>query len=362
MSHLSQPRLTSSLPSPDPFRARLCRTLVDDVLREVECELLAAKSVRFLAHFPWVPGKRLRPITFLSIAVEKTPAPSVNGRESRLAAAIELLHEASLVHDDLVDRSTVRRGKPTMQMINGDGLALLIGDYMVFRGMKLVLDAALTREDILLAQELANTGLSIAQGEVDQLDLYLNKRDWGHRMSMTAYLDVIAKKTAAFFAGCAEAGAALAGATPAMRETYRSFGTHMGLAFQMVDDLMDVAGDAEKALKTLKNNLNEGTVTLPMIHAHEMFPDNAQLAKLSRGDRLNRPEQTRLHRVLATDGVLERSRHTLDEQVEKAKDVLSAMPANIYRAGLDDLLDYVRHGSWGGLEERLSRVQEATNV
>ena len=93
-----------------------------------------------------------------------------------------------------------------MQMHNGSGLALLIGDYMIFRGLKLVLDAARSREDIFLAQELANTGLNIAHGEADQLDRYLRQQSWEDRMSMSNYLDIIAKKTAAFFAGCSEGG------------------------------------------------------------------------------------------------------------------------------------------------------------
>ncbi len=342
----------------DGFSSRLCRTLVADILREVEYELVEVKSVRILIDFPWVPGKRLRPITFLlaylSVALDKTPTPSANGRESRLAAAIELMHEASLVHDDLVDRSMLRRGKPTMQAVNGDGLALLVGDYMVFRGLKLVLDAARTREDILLAQELANMGLSIAQGEADQLDTFLNRRDWEQRMSMSAYIGVIGKKTAAFFAGCAEGGASLAGAGPGLREKYRDFGMNMGLVFQMVDDLMDVVGDPKKALKTLKNNLNEGTVTLPMIHARALHPENKPLEKLARAENLTRAEQAGLHRLLATDEVVDMVRRTIDEYAAKAAGAIREMPANIYRAGLEDLLDYVRHCSWGGLEKVLA--------
>jgi len=346
----------------DGFSNRLCRTLLSDALRDVEYELLEVKSVRILMDYPWVPGKRLRPITFLlsylSIELERTPHPAVNGRESKLAAATELLHEASLVHDDLVDRSLMRRGKPTMHALNGDGLALLIGDYMVFRGLKLVLDSARNREDIVLAQELANTGLAIAQGEADQLDTFLNRRDWEHRMSMDTYLSVIGKKTAAFFAGCAEGGASLAGAGRELRAVYRAFGMNMGLAFQMLDDLMDVIGDQTKALKTLRNNLNEGTVTLPMIHARTLEPQNKDLEKLRRAERLTPAAQTTLNRLLSSSPVIELCRLTIEDHIAQAREALARMPANIYRAGLEDLLDYVRHCSWGGLEERMSPAKE----
>lgn len=338
---------------PDGFRARLCFTLVADLLREAEGHLVDAKSVRFLCDYPWVAGKRLRPIAFLlstlSVKLDRFGQVSPDGRESRLAAAIELLHEASLVHDDLVDRAAVRRGVPTVQMDNGQGLALLIGDYMVFRGLKLVLDAAESREDILLAQELANTGLQIAHGEADQLDRYLRRIGWDERMSLANYLDVIAKKTAAFFAGCCEAGAALAGAPPALRQLYREFGMNLGLYFQILDDLMDVVGDEAVARKSLRNNLAEGTVTLPMIHAWALHPRSPLLRKLAAADALDEAEQAALYRRLGARAVVDRCLETAAGFHDEARARLRAMPANIYRAGLADLLDYIRGCPWGGL-------------
>jgi geranylgeranyl pyrophosphate synthase len=339
---------------PCPLQERLCYCLVADVLREIDFHLLEIKSVRFLSDYPWKSGKRLRPITFLlsylSVLVQRTTQFHMNGRESRLAAAIEILHEASLVHDDLVDRSTVRRGKPSMHVLHGDGLALLIGDYMVFRGLKLILDAAASREDVLLAQELANTGLAIAQGEADQLDRYLKRFEPEARMSMDSYVGVIANKTAAFFAGCAEVGAAMGGADRSLRTVYRSFGMSMGLAFQMLDDVMDIFGDPEQAAKTLGNNIAEGTVTLPMIHAFRLFPDDPLMRKLANGDPMNSREQAGAHRVFARPEVIEASQATIDEYAKQAQEHLARMPRSIYRTGLSDLLDYVLCCPWGGLK------------
>jgi geranylgeranyl pyrophosphate synthase len=340
------------------FRSRLFFTLVEDVLAQAEIELVDVKSVRFLADYPWAPGKRLRPITFLlsnfSVRLERGVSLDSNGRESRLAAAIELLHEASLVHDDLVDGSTLRRGAPTMHMMNGQGLALLIGDYMVFRGLKLILDAAESRDDIVLAKELANTGLAIAQGEADQLDRYLRNPGWDERMSMDSYLDLIAKKTAAFFAGCAEGGAALAGASPGLRKVYRDFGMNMGLVFQMVDDLMDVLGEAAIARKTLRHNLAEGTVTLPMIHAWELDPAFPPLRRLAAGEPLGARAEESLYRRLATPEVLGRCRETMDEYAARSMSCVASMPVGIFRHGLVDLLEYVRQCPWGGLGKQLA--------
>jgi|GEM_PF-513537 len=344
-----------SNPVDDEFRSRLCYSLVAETLREMEGELREIKAVRFLCDYPWPSGKRLRPITFLlstlSVRLEQSQRVKSDGREARLSAAIELLHEASLVHDDLVDRSELRRGAPSMQIVNGEGLALLIGDYMVFRGLKLILDAAETKTDILLAQELANTGLLIAHGEADQLNRYLYQHDLKERMSFDAYLELIAKKTAAFFAGCAEAGAAVGGADAALRRVYRDFGMNMGIVFQMKDDLIDVLGDSKVARKTLRNNLSEGTVTLPMIHAWELYPTEPAMLRFVGGEPLDPGSQAKLYRTLASREVRARCEETINRFAAQADECLNRMPVNIYRSGLGDLFDYIQKCSWGGFKQ-----------
>jgi octaprenyl-diphosphate synthase len=337
------------------FRDRLCRTLVEDLLAEVELQLVEVRSARFLADHPWPPGKRLRPIVFLlsnlSVQAGRSSTPSANGRESRLAAAIELLHEASLVHDDIVDRSATRRGLPSVHAANGDGMAVLIGDYMVFRGLKLILDSATSQRDIALARDLTDTGLHIAHGEIDQLYRYVNRRE--EPLDLAGYIDVISHKTGGFFAGCAEAGAALAGASEPLRRHYRRFGMNLGVVFQIVDDVMDVYGDPDQARKTLRNNISEGTVTLPLIHAHEAFPSDPAILKFRRGTELSQRDRSALHHLLRNDEVRRRCVQSIREYAAVAERELREMPANIYRFGLADILDYVSHCPWGGLEDAL---------
>jgi len=348
---------TTRIDTASDLRKRLFFSLVADPLRDMELELLDARSIRFLADHPWRPGKRLRPITFLlshlSVRIARTPEMNVGMREVRLASAIELLHEASLVHDDLVDGSTSRRGAPTVQITNGAALALLIGDYMLFRGLKLALDAARTRDDLLLAQELANTGLDLALGEIDQLYAYLHPEPGEGRMSLAHYTDIIAKKTALFFAACAEGGAALGGAPLELRRIYRSFGLELGLVFQMVDDLVDIMGDDERAGKSLRNNLAEGTVTLPMLHAHELGCEHPALRKIAACEPVEPHEEVGLYELLTAAPVLERCRETLDQRAGAAAAQIAAMPPSIYRLALADLLEYVRQCPWGGLESRV---------
>lgn len=352
------------MPENGQYRSRLFFTLVEEPLKHMERELREVKTVRFLCDYPWPSGKRLRPITFLlsllSVRVERSISTAMNGRESKLAAAIELMHEASLVHDDIVDRSELRRGVPTMQSLNGDGLALLIGDYMVFRGLKMVLDSAETRTDIMLAQELANTGLSIAHGEADQLSRYIHHHSIKDRMSFSAYIDLIAKKTASFFAGCAEAGAALAGADKAHRQVFRDFGMNMGIVFQVMDDLIDIYGDAEVAKKSLRNNLNEGTVTLPMIHAWELYPNDRALRAFVAGRELSEKQQNSVYERLAARNVRLYCEKTIKRYVRSVETNLGKMPVNIYTSGLADLFAYVQQCSWGGFDIS-QRSQEKSN-
>ncbi|MEM8998430.1 MAG: polyprenyl synthetase family protein [Acidobacteriota bacterium] len=348
----------TSSPPPTPFEARLFRTVVDKALREMERELIEVKSIRILADCPWKPGKRLRPITFflayLAERLERQDRPRLGPREIRLAASLELMHEASLVHDDLVDRSTVRRGQPTLQVDHGAAMALIVGDYMVFRALKLALDGAESMRDVRLAQQMADTGLAIAHGEVDQLQSYMERRGDPRRLTLDDYFDVIAKKTAAFFAGCAEGGAALAGADGPRRQAYRDFGMAMGMVFQMVDDLVDVMGDPDKAMKSLYSNLEEGTVTLPMIHAYTLHPEHPALGKMARGEDLDADEQAGLYALLATEGVLDRCRASLRERRREAVEALHQLPPSLFREALGDLLDFVSVGPWGGLEASLS--------
>lgn len=339
------------------FARRLCCTLVSDMLPLIDRELRVVKSVRFLADHPWVAGKRIRPIAFLlahrAMALERGASPPDSASQVRLAAAIELLHEASLVHDDLVDRSILRRGKPAMHVVKGDGLALLIGDYMIFRGLKLILDAATSHRDIVLAQELAQAGLAITHGEINELYQFLNRRERGQRIRMGSYLAVIVNKTAHFFAGCVEAGAAHAGAGSAERAAFRSFGLNLGIAFQMVDDLMDVLGAEEKAKKTLRHDLVGGTITLPMIHAYERMPRHPLLSRLARGGALSRRDQEKLYLLLRSGEVIARCRATLKRFCRRAEESLAHLPGNIYRLGLADLLDYTSQGLWTGVPAKI---------
>jgi octaprenyl-diphosphate synthase len=339
------------------FEERLCHVLVADWLLDMEVELIGIKASAALARHTWGGGKRLRPITFLlsylSASAENGRSTMARGREVQLAAALELMHEASLVHDDLVDRSNLRRGKPTVQMSNGAGRALLMGDYMVFRALKMVLDVAESAADIRLAQRLADTGLQIAHGQLEQLERYLYAESPEARMSLDDYKGIIAKKTAMFFAGCAEGGAALVGAKPAVCEPYHRFGLEMGVAFQMLDDLIDVIGDPEVAAKSLTNNLAEGTVTLPFIHGYWLDPEHPGLLQLANAQPLDPDQQAATLEFVRSQPVQQRCRETIAEHARRSLEAWSELPGNAFSLGLHDLLTFICSASWGGMPPQL---------
>jgi geranylgeranyl pyrophosphate synthase len=141
----------------------------------------------------------------------------------------------------------------------------------------------------------------------------------------------------------------MGGAPPPLRRVYRDFGMNMGLYFQMVDDLTDIAGDPAVAKKSLRNNISEGTVTLPMIHAWQMYAGDPDLKALAECKTVPARRRAALYKRLADDEVLAKCRETMETYAVKAEEGLSLMPANIYRAGLADLLDYIRHSPWTGL-------------
>ncbi len=348
------------------FRERLCHALVADWLVDMEAELLELKASAVLARHTWGGGKRLRPITFLlaylSVGADRGQATDRRGREVQLAAALELMHEASLVHDDLVDRSDLRRGKPTVQMANGAGRALLMGDYMVFRALKIVLDVAESVADIQLAQQLADTGLKIAHGQLEQVERYLSAETPDERMSFDGYVDIIAKKTAMFFAGCAEGGAALQGTGEDLRRRYHRFGLEMGLAFQMLDDLIDVLGDPQLAAKSLANNLAEGTVTLPFIHGYWLRPDHPGLLRLARAEPLDEDHRRDTLAFVRGDEVQRRCRETIAVHARRSLEAWADLPRNAYTLGLHDLLAYVCDGSWGGLPPQLGELVDLSSI
>ncbi|MBV9570679.1 MAG: polyprenyl synthetase family protein [Alphaproteobacteria bacterium] len=208
-------------------------------------------------HLVDAGGKRLRPL--LTLAAARLNAYRGTAH-IRLAAAVEFIHTATLLHDDVVDVSTLRRGKIAANVVWGNKSSVLVGDYLFSRSFQLMVEAG----DISVLSVLAQASAVIAEGEVLQLRTT-------HNLATTRdeYLRVISAKTAALFAAAAKSGAMIASAPAETIEALRAYGHHLGIVFQLIDDALDYSGRQAQMGKSIGDDFREAKVTLPVIVAHE---------------------------------------------------------------------------------------------
>jgi octaprenyl-diphosphate synthase len=218
-------------------------------------------------HIIAAGGKRLRPV----LAVVAAQALNTKGVEhTKLAAIIEFIHTATLLHDDVVDESNLRRGRKTANAVWGNAPSVLVGDFLYSRAFQLMVEL----NDMTIQSVLADATNAIAEGEVLQL-LHVHNPDTDE----PTYLRVIERKTAVLFAAATRLGALVAGADEQTQRDFSEYGLNLGMAFQIADDVLDYTSDAEILGKNLGDDLAEGKATLPLIHALSLA-DAEQTKKL----------------------------------------------------------------------------------
>lgn len=200
-------------------------------------------------------GKRLRPLLVLLSAAT---LGQCHDAHIKFAATIEFIHTATLLHDDVVDISSLRRGRPTANAEFGNAPSVLVGDFLYTRAFQMMVQLG----DMDILDHMADTTNVIAEGEVLQL-----VRAGDAETTEEQYLDVITRKTAILFAAACYGAAALAGQKEPTRQLLREFGLNLGIAFQMIDDVLDYEGDPQTMGKNIGDDLTEGKATLPLIHA-----------------------------------------------------------------------------------------------
>ncbi len=270
-------------------------------------------------------GKRMRPVLVLLSA---RACGMENESHISLAAVIEFIHTATLLHDDVVDMSTMRRGRPTANSEWNNPSSVLVGDFIYSRAFQILVSL----NNMRIMQIMADTTNRIAEGEVLQL---LNK----HNVDVTEadYLRVIHNKTAILFQAAAQCGAILARADESIEHSLRDFGLHVGTAFQLIDDVLDYEGDTDKLGKNVGDDLAEGKPTLPLIYA--MQHGSASDAQLIR-DTLKSGGPDSLDRIagIVRDcGGLNYTRQLAEEQAQKAISCLRNLPESRYRDALDSM-------------------------
>jgi octaprenyl-diphosphate synthase len=279
-------------------------------------------------------GKRLRPM----LVILSAKACGYRGEEDALlAAVVEFIHTATLLHDDVVDDSEMRRGKQTASTIWGNEAAVLVGDYLYSRAFQMMVKA----QSMPIMDLLANTTNVIAQGEVLQL---LNIHDAD--TSEAKYQEVIYAKTACLFEAASRIGALLGKVDAELEHALQAYGKHLGIAFQLVDDALDYSAQSEELGKNVGDDLAEGKPTLPLIRAMEMgnaaqrslIRDAIESGRIERFDEINR--------VINDTGALRYTMEHAQAESAAAKSAIASLDDSCYRQALMFLADYAVERSY----------------
>ena len=270
-------------------------------------------------------GKRLRPLLVLLAA---RACGYQQQQHITLAAVVEFIHTATLLHDDVVDTSDLRRGKPTANNKWGNSSSVLVGDFLYSRAFQMLVSIG----HIDVMGNLSNATNVIAEGEVLQL---LNAKN--PDVSEADYLHVILGKTAMLFEAASQTGAQLAQASNEQTEALRRFGRHLGIAFQLIDDLMDYTGDQSSMGKNVGDDLAEGKPTLPLIHAmaHAAEDERKLIRKAIRQGSCE--DIDKIQSILIRCGSLDYTRARATQETQDALDCLNIVNDSPYKQSLADL-------------------------
>lgn len=272
-------------------------------------------------------GKRLRP----ALVILSAHAFGYQGKlHYDLAAVVEFIHTATLLHDDVVDESELRRGRETANAMFGNAASVLVGDFLYSRAFQMMVEA----DDMRVMQTLADATNVIAEGEVLQL-LNCNNAD----VDAANYLDVIHRKTAKLFEAAMRLGAILAKQNATIDAAAARYGMHLGTAFQLVDDVLDYSGDAQEIGKNLGDDLAEGKPTLPLIYAMQHgTPQQAGVirAAIEQGD-INRFDE--VLNIVKLTGALDYTRQQAQQEADLARAELVSLPDTQYKLSLLELAE-----------------------
>ncbi len=307
--------------------------LVHEELQRVEQKMREAGQVEYeplaavLDYLLKSGGKRLRPaLALLSCKFH----PADPEKTISLAASVEMLHTATLVHDDMIDNSLIRRGNPTLNATWNSGATVLAGDFLFAQAAGLAAET----ENVRVMSIFAQTLTTICSGELKQI---FNGR--GRLPTREEYYQRIYSKTASLFAASTEAGAVLSGAPEPEVQALREYGRTLGMAFQIVDDVLDFVGDERELGKPVGSDLRQGIVTLPALYFHEMHPADETLLKV-----LHDPGEEAVRAVVAAikeSGAVEAALDEARTFAQRSRESLQILPHNEYRQAMLDLADYV---------------------
>ncbi len=267
-------------------------------------------------------GKRLRPMLLLLAA---KALGTINNNHLILAAVIEFIHTATLLHDDVVDESDLRRGKESANVVWGNAASVLVGDYLYSRAFEMMVRTGNMR----VMEILSKTTTAIAEGEVLQL-LNCNNPE----TTETKYLEVIARKTAILFSAATRLSAVMIGASSETEESLASYGQHLGIAFQLIDDALDYKSSSEDLGKNLGDDLAEGKPTLPLIYAIQKGTEEEAKIIIDAIKNGNRDGFNDIYAIVQKTQAITYTEQRAEEEVEKAINALSVLADSEYKDAL----------------------------
>ncbi|MCM1520475.1 MAG: polyprenyl synthetase family protein [Lachnoclostridium sp.] len=283
-----------------------------------------------IANYLGVKGKQLRPILVILTA---ELFGKIDERIISAAAAVELLHNASLIHDDVVDDSSTRHGRPTINTVWDNHIAVLVGDFFVSTS----LTEAVTTGDLRVIKAISELGRNLSVGEMDQI---YNARF--HSLDEDSYFKIISHKTASLFVSCVRMGCYLVNANDEQLHKMEQFAELFGRCFQIRDDILDYFDDASIG-KPTGNDLREGKITLPLLYALSLTdkPQSAEMIALSRKEVLSTDEINTLIKYAKECGGIEYARHKIEELAAKARDIIRSFTPCKASEALISLIDSI---------------------
>lgn len=310
----------------EPVEEELNR--VEETLRQMRHEDNFPLLSELLGYVLNAPGKRLRPIvTLLSFRFH----PHDPKLAILMAAAVEMLHVATLVHDDTIDQTSLRRGRPTVSNLWGKDVAVLLGDYVFSKAVALVCDVV----NIRVVRLFSETIMALSAGELRE---FMSSYD--STLGRDQYWKRIKDKTASLFSAATESAGVLSGAPESQIEALRSYGLNLGMAFQVVDDILDFDGDEGLMGKPAGSDLTHGVMTLPAILLAERYPNDKRIKDAFE----DRQDQAKLHEVvdmIRNSGIIKDAEQIAESFAVKARSSLMEMEDIPARRSLIALTDYV---------------------
>lgn len=299
------------------------------LLSVVKTDIKISKEIS--EHIVLKPGKRFRPLLLVLsyLAFNRR----VNMKVINSAAAVELLHNASLVHDDIVDLASMRRGQKTANVIWGDHASVLAGDFLLSKSLWLVNKV----NNFRVMDTVTNAASELANGQI--LDMSLSKSPSSFNLNL--YYKMISLKTASLLSSCSEVGAIIANADSGKIRKMKNFGFNLGMCFQIVDDLLDFTGSSDDLGKKPLQDLSNGKITLPLIIALEKArkKDFSKATLILNNSKFDSKNIDFLYNLILKEGAIEDSRKVLNKFTNKALNNISFLEDNDYSKALRYLLE-----------------------